>query len=77
MIRIPVEASRNYEVLIERGLLDRAGTEVRAATRAGSAVLVAGENVWPLYGARRDRGQVDPLQAQRRREGSLREHGQL
>ena len=52
MIRIPVEASRNYEVLIERGLLDRAGTEVRAATRAGSAVLVAGENVWPLYGAR-------------------------
>ena len=52
MIRIPVEASRRYEVLIERGLLDRAGKEIRSVTKAGSAVLVAGENVFPLYGAR-------------------------
>ena len=52
MKRIPVEASRNYEVLIGRGLLDRVGEEVRAVTKAGTAVLVAGKNVLPLYGSR-------------------------
>ena len=52
MIRIPVEASRRYEVLVERGLLERAGEETRGATKAGTAVLVAGENVLPLYGER-------------------------
>ena len=50
MIRIPVEASRHYEVLVERGLLTRCGELVRAATRAETAVVVAGENVFPLYG---------------------------
>ena len=52
MIRIPVEASRSYEVLLGRGLLDRVGEEVRRATKAESVVLVAGENVFPLHGAR-------------------------
>lgn len=52
MIRIPVEASRRYEVLIERGLLDCVGEEVRRTTKAETAVVVAGENVFPLYGAR-------------------------
>ncbi len=52
MIRIPVSASRSYEVLIERGLLDHAGEEIRRATKAETVVLVAGENVFPLYGAR-------------------------
>ncbi len=52
MIRIPVEASRSYEVLIGRGLLDRVGEAVKRATRAESVVLVAGENVLPLYGGR-------------------------
>ena len=52
MKRIPVEASRAYEVLIERGLLDAAGEQVRAATRAETVVLVAGKNVFPLYGER-------------------------
>ena len=52
MIRIPVQASRSYEVLIERGLLDQIGEQVRMVTRAETAVIVAGENVFPLYGAR-------------------------
>ena len=52
MIRIPVSASRDYEVLVERGLLDRAGEEVRRATKAQTAVLVAGENVYSFYGER-------------------------
>ena len=49
---IPVEASRNYEVLIGHGLLDAAGEKLRAVSKAGTAVLVAGENVLPLYGER-------------------------
>lgn len=52
MIRIPVKASRDYEVLVERGLLDRAGEIVCRVTRAQTVALVAGENVYPLYGAR-------------------------
>ena len=51
MIRIPVKASRDYEVLVERGLLDRAGEIVCRVTRAQTVALVAGENVYPLYGA--------------------------
>lgn len=52
MIRIPVTASRSYEVLIGRGLIESAGEQVKAVTRAETAVVVAGENVWPLYGER-------------------------
>ena len=52
MIRIPVTASRSYEVWIGRGLLDSAGERVKAVTRAETAIVVAGENVWPLYGER-------------------------
>lgn len=52
MRRIRVEASRSYEVLIERGLLDRAGEVLRGVTKAEKALLVAGENVGPLYAGR-------------------------
>lgn len=52
MRRIRVEASRSYEVLIERGLLDRAGEVLRSVTKAEKALLVAGEHVLPLYAAR-------------------------
>jgi len=52
LITVPIEASRRYEVRIGRGLLGQSGAAIRAATRAETAVIVAGENVWPLYGAR-------------------------
>ena len=52
MITVPVSASRRYEVRIERGLLDRAGEEIRTVTRAQTAALVVGENVRPLYAGR-------------------------
>ena len=52
MRTVAIEASRRYEVRIERGLLAQCGAAVRAVTRAETAVIVAGENVWPLYGAR-------------------------
>lgn len=52
MRAIRVEASRSYEVRIERGLLDRAGEALRGVTRAEKALLVAGEHVGPLYAER-------------------------
>lgn len=44
--------SAAYEVKIGTGLLDRLGEEVRSRTRAGRAMVVSGEHVFPLYGKR-------------------------
>ena len=44
--------SASYTVKIGPGLLDHLGEEVRACTRAGRAVVVSGEHVFPLYGER-------------------------
>ena len=52
MIAIPVSASQEYQVLIGPGLLDELGTQVRAISMSRTAVLVAGENVFSLYGQR-------------------------
>ena len=52
MTTVHVSASREYDVLIGRGLLDSLGEVVRAATKAQTAVVVAGDIVFPLYGAR-------------------------
>ena len=53
MRSVSVQASRSYEVLIGRGLLDEAGARVKAAApKAETAVIVSGDRVWPLYGAR-------------------------
>ena len=43
-------ASRRYDILIERGLLRRAGELVRGVTNAGTVMLVSDDSVWPLYG---------------------------
>ena len=52
MKTVTVSASRSYDVLIGRGLLDEAGERVRAVSKAETAVIVAGDRVWPLYGER-------------------------
>lgn len=53
MKTIHVPASREYDVLIERGLLDRAGEEIaRVLPKARRAVIVCGERVSKLYAAR-------------------------
>ena len=44
--------SAAYEVKIGTGLLDRLGEEVRSRMRAGRAMVVSGEHVFPLYGKR-------------------------
>ena len=52
MKTVSVEASRSYEVLIGRGLLDEAGERIRAVSKAETAVIVAGDLVRPLYAGR-------------------------
>lgn len=50
MKTVTVSASRRYDILIERGLLRRAGKLVRGVTNAGTVMLVSDDSVWPLYG---------------------------
>ena len=50
MKTVSVSASRQYEILIERGLLRRVGELVRSVTNAGTGMLVSDDSVWPLYG---------------------------
>lgn len=50
MKTVSISASRQYEILIERGLLRRAGELVRSVTNAGTVMLVSDDSVWPLYG---------------------------
>ena len=53
MTTIHVNASREYDVVIERGILDRAGEALRRVNPDGAAAaIVAGERVSGLYGAR-------------------------
>ena len=52
MKTVSVEASRSYEILIGRGLLDEAGERIRAVTKAETAVIVAGDLIRPLYAGR-------------------------
>lgn len=52
MIRIEIRASRPYPVLIESGLLDRAGELLRERSRAETVCIVSGERVFPLCGQR-------------------------
>lgn len=47
---VQVQASRSYEVRIGQGLLQEAGAHLRQVTKAGTAAILAGDNVFPLYG---------------------------
>ncbi len=55
MKHVTVNASKTYDVLIGRGLLDEAGERIRSVCGADTAVIVAGDRVWPLYGERLSR----------------------
>lgn len=52
MIVIPVSASKKYDVIIERGLLDSVGIETAKLTKPQRAVIVSGKNTFTLYGER-------------------------
>ena len=51
MKTVHVSASKSYDVLIGSGLLEQAGSLIRAAAPAGRAMLVADDTVFSLYGA--------------------------
>ena len=49
MKKITVNASKTYDVIIEKGSLDRIGEYAAAAGRAGKACIISDSNVAPLY----------------------------
>lgn len=49
MKTITVKTGRSYEILIERGILSRAGELVRSISGAIRAVIVSDSNVAPIY----------------------------
>lgn len=52
MRSIHITASREYDVLVGRGLLDRAGEELKKVSAPGMAALVSDHQVFSLYGER-------------------------
>ena len=61
MKTVSVSASRQYEILIERGLLRRAGELVRSVTNAGTVMLVSDDSVWPLYAKQYRKASRNPV----------------
>ena len=52
MRSIHIKASREYDVLVEHGLLDRAGELLREVSAPGMAAIVSDDTVYALYGER-------------------------
>ena len=52
MNTVHVNASRSYEVLIGKGLLDTIGSYAAATKKVKQVCIVSECNVWPLYGER-------------------------
>ena len=50
METVHVSASREYDILIGSGLLASAGAEIRSRVKAKTLAVIAGSNVWPLWG---------------------------
>ncbi len=50
MTELTVQASRNYSIRIEDGLLRRAGEQIREICGLCTAVIVSDDRVYPLYG---------------------------
>ena len=49
---VQISASKEYNVYIESGLIDRCGEIIRSTLKADTVALIAGSNVFPLYGKR-------------------------
>lgn len=50
MKRIQVTASKNYEVLVGRGLLRDLGAYIKELTKAQKVAVISDSNVWPIFG---------------------------
>ncbi len=49
IITIPVQTQRSYDILLGRGLLSKAGEQIRAVHKGGRALIVSDSHVAPLY----------------------------
>ena len=49
MRKITVNASRVYDIIIEKGILDRAGEESARVIKPCAAAILTDSNVAPLY----------------------------
>ena len=52
MNTVHVNASRSYDVLIGKGILDTLGSHATKISRANKVCIVSDSNVWPLYGSK-------------------------
>lgn len=52
MRTIKVTASKSYDVLVGRKLLQELGVQAKKVTKAQKVALVSDSNVWPIYGDR-------------------------
>ncbi len=50
MKKLFVATGRPYEILIDRGILDRCGEEIRKVSKSEKAMVISDSNVFPLYG---------------------------
>lgn len=50
MKTVHIPASRQYDVLIGRGLLQSAGAQICGVTKASAIMIVSDDAVWPLFG---------------------------
>lgn len=50
MKTIHVNASKSYDILISRGLLEHTGSEIKKVCGAGEALIVSDDSVWPIFG---------------------------
>ena len=49
MKKILVNASKKYEVIVEKGAIDRVGEYIKELGISGKALIVSDSNVAPLY----------------------------
>ena len=52
MRKVTVSASRTYDVIIEKGILDRAGEEAAKVIKPCAAAILTDSHVAPLYAER-------------------------
>ena len=50
MKTIHINASKSYDILISRGLLEHTGSEIKKVCGAGEALIVSDDSVWPIFG---------------------------
>ena len=51
MKTIHINASKHYDILIDRGILSRAGAEIKKVCGVCEALIVSDDTVWRLYGS--------------------------